>query len=134
MNHAKKCKMKISYGKVTRELARVGSFFKWDFYRGRLSSQEARLHISALELLAVLGVSRLYVLYVLQSIIAKLKFCLIIPLLYHTLGTWGDLILYYYFLFYFLWRTSLKTTYLRDGRFLLKDCFYYLFIYLFYSL
>ena len=24
--------------------------------------------------------------------------------------------------FYFLRRTSLKTTYLRDGRFLLKDC------------
>ena len=27
--------------------------------------------------------------------------------------------------FYFLWRTSLKTKYLRDGRFLLRDCFYY---------
>ena len=33
-------------------------------------------------------------------------------------------------IFYFLWRTSLKTTYLRDGRFLLKDCFY-LFIIIF---
>ena len=59
MNHAKTCKRKISHGKVTRELKTDASTQGWGAFSdgistgGRWSPQEVKLHINALELLAV---------------------------------------------------------------------------------